>query len=122
MEQHTTACVAAPARLKETNSQFEADKALNSLEMVGCVASTRLPSTLAVKAPMMRTRTTFNTVAEALGGSIAASLLGSGAERAAAASVLSSVGGTKYQGMKLSSESSDDHEERELSLDESVEA
>jgi hypothetical protein len=47
-------------------SQFEADKALNSLEIVGCVARTRLPSTFAVNEPRMRTSTTLRTVDEAV--------------------------------------------------------
>ena len=61
---YTKVCVAAPARLKDTNSQLDEERALNSDAMVGCVAKTSELSALEVTVPTKRTRTILNTVAD----------------------------------------------------------
>lgn len=58
------ACVAAPARENETNSQLDSERALNSEAIVGWVASTSDASTFAVNVPMMRTVVILKTVDE----------------------------------------------------------
>lgn len=113
-------CVAAPASENETKSQLEADKALNSEAIVGCVARTSDPSAFAVNVPIRRMEMILRIVDDASG---CACLNPSCSGSKASGSVpewasVSSAEGRKYQGMKSSSELSEsDDDVRELSLD-----